>query len=218
MNRVLILFSLLIVAALSSCNKETDGNLIIQGKVSDSRNGAAVGNVEVTLKQQLLEGGSFNSNYVTAVQGNTASSGNYELEFERENAAGYRVELEKDGYFSKRYDINPDNIKPGNPYTRNGTLTSRATLHLRLFNDVPFNNNDRVRFRHLNANFDDCPCCTNDFIVLEGTDVDSIISCDLHGDFQIKYVWEVTKNDTTITYVDSLFCPAFMETGLEIGY
>lgn len=218
MKRVLIIFSVSLIAVLVSCDKETEGNLIIQGNVSDSRNGAAVGNAEVTLKQQLLEGGSFNSTFVTAVQSNTASSGNYELEFDRENAAAYRIELEKEGYFPKRYDVNPDNIRPGDPYTRNGTLTSRATFHLRLFNDMPFDNNDRVRFRHLNANFDDCPCCNNDFIVLEGADADSIFTCDLHGDFQIKYVWEVTKNDTTITYVDSLFCPAFIETGLEIGY
>ena len=218
MNRALVLLFILVTAILSSCDKSTEGSLIIRGNISDSRNGFAIGNAEVIIKQQLLEGGSFNSNFVTAIQGNSASSGAYELEFERENSAAYRLELEKDGYFSKRYDINPDDIRPGVPYTKNGTLVSRATLHLRLFNDMPFNNEDRIRFRHLNANFDDCPCCDNDFIVLEGNDADSIISCDLHGDFQIKYVWEVTKNDTTIIYVDSLFCPAFMETELEINY
>lgn len=212
------IFIILTALTFVACKKDNDGKLRIEGKISDRRNGTGVSSVRVNLKEQVVEGGSFSSTFTQSATTTTAGNGTYEVEFERKNAAAYEFELKKTGFFDRVYSINPENVTLGDTYTRNGVLTPIATLQLRLLNQTPLNQNDRIRFRHLNANFEDCSCCNNDFVVIDGTNVDSTFQCELHGDFLIKYVWEVTKNDTTTTYVDSLYCPAFMTSNLEIAY
>lgn len=212
----LIIFSLFLL--FPACKKDDINSLSIAGKVRDGRNNAGLSGVNVNFEEKILEGGAFNSSFQTAAQGNTDGSGNYELDFERKNAVEYQIEFSKNGYFPRTFEINPENVSLDETYTRNAVLNARAEVELQLVNQTPVNSQDQIRFRYLNAIFDDCFCCNNDFLVLQGTAVDSTKSCEIHGDFLIKYVYEVTKNDTTITTVDSLFCPAFTTTQIVITY
>ena len=213
-----IFLVLIVISTVVACKKESVGQLRVDGKVTDSRNGTGVSSARVNLNEQVLEGGSFSSAFSQAGTSTSASNGSFELVFDRRNAVSYELEVLKEGYFDKVYTINPENVTTTGAYTKNVLFTPIATLQTRLVNTSPLNGNDRIRFRYLNANFDGCACCDNEFVVIDGTSVDSILTCDLHGDFLIKYVWEVTRNDTTTTYVDSLYCPAFMTSELEIAY
>ncbi|MGB1031079.1 MAG: hypothetical protein ACPGWM_00630 [Flavobacteriales bacterium] len=212
------MFLVLIALGLFACKKENDGQLKIEGKISDSRNGTGVSSARVNLNEQVLDGGSFSSAFTQAGTTTTSGGGTFEVQFDRRNAVTYELEVKKEGFFDKVYTINPENVPTTEAYTKNGILTPIATLQMRLVNTNPLNQYDRIRFRNLNANFEDCECCDNEFVVLDGTNVDSVFQCNLHGDYLIKYVWEVTKNDTTSTYIDSLYCPAFMTSELEITY
>ncbi len=209
---------LALILLFPSCKKDDISSLSIAGKVRDGRNNGGLSGVEVNFEEKILEGGAFNSSFQTAAQGTTDGSGNYNLEFERKNAVEYQIEFSKNGYFPRSFEINPENVSLDETYTKNAVLNARAEVELQLLNQNPINNQDEIRFRYLNASFDDCFCCNNDFIVLQGMNVDSTKNCEIHGDFLIKYVYEVTKNDTTITTVDSLFCPAFTTTQILINY
>ena len=207
-----------VLLMLDGCKQEDLGSLGMNGVVTDARNGTPIPGVSVALDEQVLENGSFNSNFSTAASTVTASNGSYSVDFERKNVVEYRLSLDKAGYFPKEYEINPDNVPLDDAFTQNGSMFTIATVQTRLLNGMPLNSLDQIRFRYLNANEFDCPCCNNDFKVLQGTEVDSTFSCDLYGDFNLKYVYEVTRNDTTITFVDSTYCPAFQTTEILINY
>lgn len=203
---------------LPSCKKENIDSLSVAGKVRDGRNNNGLSSATVKFKEKVLDGGAFNSSFQTAAETNTSPNGDYSLNFERKNAVEYQIEFSKDGYFTKTIDINPEDVSLDQAYMQNASINAEAEIELRIVNQNPWNNQDEIRFRYLNAIFDDCFCCNNDFIVLEGTEIDSTKNCQIYGDFLIKYVYEVTKSDTTITTVDSLFCPAFTTTQILIAY
>jgi len=206
------------ILVLPSCKKDNIDSLSVAGKVRDGRNNNGLASATVKFKEKVLEGGAFNSSFQTAAETYSRGNGDYSMDFERKNAVEYQIEFSKDGYFTKSIDINPEDISLDQAYIQNATINAEATAELRIVNQTPWNNQDEIRFRYLNAIFDDCFCCNNDFIVLEGTEVDSTKSCQIYGDYLLKYVYEVTKNDTTITTVDSLFCPAFTTTQILIAY
>lgn len=203
---------------LPACKKDNIDSLSVAGKVRDGRNNNGLSAATVKFKEKVLEGGAFNSSFQTAAETSSSGNGDYSMDFERKNAVEYQIEFSKDGYFTKTIDINPEDISLDQAYIQNATINAEAEIELRIVNQNPWNNQDEIRFRYLNAIFEDCLCCNNDFIVLEGTEVDSTKNCQIYGDFLIKYVYEVTKSDTTITTVDSLFCPAFTTTQILIAY
>lgn len=207
---------LAVVALVSGCKKNDNQNLILEGKTSDSRNGTALSGVSVDLDQQVVEGGSLNSTFTYAGESATASDGSYHIEFERENALEYRADFSKEGFFDRRYELNPDDFRPGETVTLNTSLIPEATISIRLQNIYPESDEDEIRFRYLDANFD-CECCNNDFIIVTGANADTTFECKMHGDYLIHYVYEILRSTDT-TVVDSVFCPAFQMTEVHITY
>ncbi|MCH2197641.1 MAG: hypothetical protein MK081_02575 [Flavobacteriales bacterium] len=214
MTRLVLILSVILIA--SACNKEDNTNLILEGKTTDSRNGAGLNGVTVDIEEQILEGGALNAAYQYAGGATSASGGNYRIEFERENSLEYRVGYAKEGYFFQQYSLNPDLFNPGEVVTRNISMIPEATIAVRIQNVNPETEDDEIRFRYLDANFN-CECCDNEFTILEGTAIDTTLECQLHGDYMLHFVYEIMRDSDT-TIVDSVYCPAFQLTEVNINY
>ncbi len=201
----------------TSCKKEPNTLLKIEGVTSDVRNGNAVSGVDVELTEQILEGGSFNSSFQFAADDLTDVNGKYVLEFPRQNAAEYKLGFDKSGYFNQVHSVNPDNVDPNEAYVVNASLIPEAYFTVHLINQNPFDEEDRILYRNLNAYFS-CSCCNVAWVEALGTSVDTSFTCIIHGDFTVAYTWEVRRNDADSVYNASIFCPAFEETILTIEY
>ena len=127
-----------VLLMLDGCKQEDLGSLGMNGVVTDARNGTPIPGVSVELEEQVLENGSFNSNFSTAASTVTASNGSYSVDFERKNVVEYRLSLDKAGYFPKEYEINPDNVPLDDAFTQNGSMFTIATVQTRLLNGMPW--------------------------------------------------------------------------------
>lgn len=210
-------FFTLLLFSLIACNKNNESDLRIQGRVADSRNNSGLGNVEVTLEEQVLADGVLNASFQQAAQVSTASDGSYELVFERKNALVYRVEYERNGYFDRTIEINPDDVRPGEPVTRNLAMVPEAFFEVRLWNTGGNGMESELRFRNLDGNFG-CACCTTDWVVIDGTTADTSFTCALHGDFMMHFTYEIMQPGFDTTIVDSVFCPAFQTSAVTIEW
>ena len=203
--------------AFVACRKTNDQNLLLSGYVSDHRNGSGVGDVYLTLSEQVVESGSLNSDFEVADEVLSSSNGAYNMLFGRRNALNYRLDLEKPGYFDKRVELNPDDFRPNQPVSKNVTMITQADFSVQLVNSNPYNDQDEIRIRKINAEFA-CACCNNEWVEVQGVDVDTTISCKLYGDYYLKYQYEIIKGELDTTIVDSTYCPAFQTTSVVINY
>jgi hypothetical protein len=215
-NNSIFLALLYFVLMLPSCRKAENLDYIIQGKIIDSRHQAGLAGVSVRIDEQTIDGGTLSGALTTAAQVTTAADGSFELVFPRKNALAYQINLQKTGYFARTIDLNPDVLRPNEPYTFNASLTPEATVSFRFINANPETVDDLLRFRKLNALFE-CACCNNAWVNLEGMTVDSVLTCKLHGDYNLTYIYDVFKLEETST-VDSVFCAAFQTTYVTIEY
>ncbi|MFT4778647.1 MAG: hypothetical protein ACI80P_001540 [Flavobacteriales bacterium] len=201
---------------LIACNKNDVEGMQIEGEIRDSRHGAGVSAASVLVQEQVVEGGALNGALQFAVQTTSDGGGEYTANFERKNALTYNIDFTKAGYFDVTREVNPDNLSPGVGYTVNTVMTPEAFIEVNIFNANPETSEDFMRFRYMNANFD-CECCGNSWMEFTGTIVDSTLTCRLHGDYTLYYTFEVNRGEEIIEF-DSIFCPAFQTTVLNIGY
>lgn len=211
----LILVALSVVL-FSACKKENKFNYILTGTVKNARGGQPISSASLEVEQQLVSGGTFSTNYVHAISGTSDGSGFYELIWERQVAAIFKLTAKKDGYFEREYELNPDDMSTGEEYSRNVQLYPVATIEMHLINTGSMGLNDALNFRYDDANFD-CECCSEDWIALEGT-ADTTFSCQLYGDQWLKYVLDLHTSEADTILVDSVWCPAFQITSKTIEY
>lgn len=205
-------FALLAVA----CRRNEEITLVVEGSVLDFRNNWGISGVNVRLDEQVVEGGTLTSAFGTVTTVTTGEDGFFRIEFPRKNALKYRLRMTKEGYFSKEFEINPDDINPEAPFTDDYTIIPQAELKVNIRNTNPESVDDLLRYRNLNAFFE-CACCTNDFVDCYGSTVDTSFTCTLYGDHTMTYIYTVYRTEVT-EVIDSLFCPAFHTTELTIEY
>ena len=201
---------------LGQC-KRNDFTLGIQGKVNDDILGGTVAGVEVELEVQILEGGIFNSTFQPLDSQTSAADGSYGFSFDRENAVEYRLTTSKDGYITRQKGINPDNLAPGEVLDLDLSVVPRATFEVTLQSAWPNNEFDYIKFKNLGTDFV-CACCDGTEQTFPGTSVDTTFSCDLYGETWLKYFVEVDKDSVFYSYIDSLYCPAFETSSIQITY
>lgn len=210
------IFICLLTLLFGQC-RQKEFALGISGQLSDSVFGGAVGGVNMVLQMQKLEGGVFNATYQTLASTSSDANGNYEFSFERENVVDYRITTDKIGYLGDDFQIDPENLAPDDVFTFNIALIPKSTFDVHLFSMFPQNEFDTIRFRNLAADYD-CACCDSEERIFGGTEVDTVLSCNLYGESWIKYYVEIEKDTAFHTYIDSLFCPAFGSATLELPY
>lgn len=210
------LFIFILLVSFSGCRKTGNLELTIRGSVVDYRHNAGVSGVSVRLDEQAIQGSTASGAYSRAAEASTDANGDFELNFDRKNALDYRITLTKEGYFSKQFNVNPDQVVPGEIHEVYEDIIPEATIQVKVVNTNPESDEELMRFRKLNAFFE-CVCCHNDFYDFYGADVDSTFSCKLYGDYNLTYVYTVDREEE-VNVVDSIYCPAFHTTELLIEY
>lgn len=211
-----LLLLILISLFFGQC-RQKEFILSIDGNLSDNVFGGNLPGVNLILEMQVLQNGVFNSTYQTVASTTSDGSGNYEFSFDRENVIEYRISTVKEGYLNDVFQIDPENLSPGEVYTFNIGLIPKATFDVHLVNTFPENEFDSITFRNLAVSFD-CVCCNSEERIFGGMDVDTTLSCNLHGESWIKYFVEIERDTAFSSYIDSLYCPAFEVTTLELLY
>lgn len=207
---------IILISLFGGCRKSGNLELTIRGSVVDYRHTAGVSGVSVRLDEQAVQGSTVSGAYNRAADATTDANGDFELKFDRKNALNYRITLSKEGYFTKQFNVNPDQVKPGEVHEVAEDMIPEATINIRVVNSQPESDDELMRFRKLNAFFE-CVCCNNDFYDFQGALVDSTFSCKLYGDQNLTYTYTVNREEE-VNVVDSVYCPAFHTTELLIEY
>ncbi len=206
---------LLLLIALFSC-KEDNKNFILKGKVINPRQSQPLSGASVDLSKQVVGGGTFNGSFNDAAIDITDATGDYRLEWPRENFAALKLDVSKFDYFPVQLDLPPADFSAGDEVTRNISLYPKATIRVNINHSIGVSEFDELKFSFTNAQFD-CACCNSDMKIFTG-EVDTTLECLIYGDTWIKYYQEITTNQSNSATIDSVWCPAFQITQIDLIY
>jgi len=104
----------------------------------------------------------------------------------------------------------------------NGTVTENIQLYKEAFVSLRFyhtngNSGDRLSFTFSNADFN-CNCCSNGWRTWQASNIDTTITCRVYGNRWLKYQVQTLIGFTDSSFVDSVFCDAFVTTSRDIQY
>jgi hypothetical protein len=218
-GRVLIGILLWVAFTLGGCKKEESKPFNIVGRVVDGDSGEGLSQVAVTVEKQVIQSGVFGQTWLNASSTSSASDGGYSCTWPRENFAALRISPEKADYVGAVKNLDVDAFKTAEDFTINRDLVmyKEGFITVTLRNTGQAAEQDRLAFTFLNANFD-CNCCSNFWRVYEGATVDTAFTCRIYGNRWLKYQVNSTIAFNDSIVVDSVYCPAFVTTAIEIDY
>ena len=212
-TNTIIFICMLLVS--SACKKEGTVQFNLNGKVTDADDGSALSGVSIEVEKQVVQNGVFGNTYENALTTSTDNSGNYSGSWPRENFAALRILAEKSNYIKAERELNINAFDDG-VVTENIQLYKEAFASLR-FTHSNGNTNDQLSFTFLNANFN-CNCCSNGWRTWQAGNIDTTITCRVYGNRWVKYQVQTQLGFTDSSYVDSIFCDAFVTTSRAIQY
>lgn len=209
----LVLFVLILIA---SCKKNTEVNYSLQGRVTDADDGVALPGAEITVEKQVVQNGVFGNTYQTALITSTNADGNYEGSWPRENFAALRMLTKKSNYITNTITLDVEEFSADNAVTQNVALYKEAFTTFR-FTHANGIASDRLSFTFLNADFN-CNCCANGWKTWQSASVDTSFTCRVYGNRWLKYQVLTQVGFVDSSFVDSIYCPAFITTTHDIHY
>ena len=204
---------------LSSCKKEESKPYALSGRVLDGDSGEGISAAEVTVEKQVIQNGIFGETWVNAASATTAADGAYACEWPRENFAALKVKTAKQDYVGvlKNLDVDAFKSADNNALSTDLVMYKEGYITINLRNSGQTSAQDRLAFTFLNANFE-CNCCSNFWRIFEGSSVDTAFTCRVYGNRWLKYQINTTLEFTDSIVVDSVYCPAFATTAVQIEY
>lgn len=201
---------------LITCKKE-EINYALEGRATAGNTNAALADASIEVQKQVVTSGVFGGSYSTAATTTSDANGAFSLTWPRENFAGLKLKASKSQYITREINLSVNDFSGSSAVTQNVELYPEAYINVHIQNTGTTNESDQLNFTYTNAQFD-CLCCANGWKTFEGISVDTNLTCKLYGDTWLKYQKQVLtlEGDTTIN--DSIFCPAFVTTDLEISY
>jgi hypothetical protein len=166
--------------------------------------------------RELLDG-IFSALYTDAATAITDANGNYSMTWKRENVAAFRLLFEKDQYIDREIELSPNSLDANDVFTYNSHVFAEAFITVHLSNTDETSAIDQCNFRFDDTDFD-CTCCTDDWVNNFGADVDSTWTCRIYGDSWIRYVRDISTPEVDTILTDSIWCPAFQTTLLDLEY
>jgi hypothetical protein len=215
MNRPLSFVLLVILIAVIACKKDGGVNYSIAGQVTDADDGFTLQGVSVVVEKQVVQNGVYGNSYQNAMSTSTDNQGNYSGTWARENFAALRLLAEKSNYINAESSLNVESFSDGT-VTENIQLYKEAFASLRFYH-MNGSSSDRLSFTFLNANFD-CNCCSNGWQTWQAGNIDTTITCRVYGNRWVKYQVQTLIGTADSSYVDSVFCDAFVTTSRDIQY
>ena len=217
MNQLLrITFFLIVFAIIESCKKDSPVLYGLKGRVTDADEGFGLAGAEIIVEKQVVQNGVYGNTYQTALSTSTNSDGNYEGTWQRENFAALRLTAKKPEYIPVNIMLDIDAFENGSAETKNVELYKEAFTTFRFIHSAGIDS-DRISFTFLNANFN-CNCCSNGWKTWQAASIDTSFTCRVYGNRWLKYQVQTQVGFTDSSYVDSIYCPAFVTTPHDIYY
>ena len=206
MNLRLIGIICILFFSMFSCKKDEVSGVSISGQVKDARTGEGVSNVKIELSAQGFSDGVFNSNYQKIRETTSSSDGSYSFEFDFNNAASYRFELEGQLYYNVTHEYNPDDLPPGADNVLNLPIDSRAWVRLIIQNQDPVVASESITFGYNTETVGCNSCCTNEVYEYFGsTSVSN--TCEVYGgSYAVASGFLFNPIQGQQPFTDSTFC------------
>jgi hypothetical protein len=205
-----------LVLAIYACKKDGAVNYSITGRVSDADEGTSLEGVLITVEKQVVQNGVFGNTFQPALTTTSNADGNYSGSWSRENFAALRLTATKNQYIPSESNLDIDQLEAEQTIQKELTLYKEAFASIR-FQHSDGAESDRLSFTFLNANFN-CNCCANGWKVIEGPAVDTSFTCRVYGNRWLKYQVLKQIGFSDSSFVDSIYCPAFITTQRTIDY
>lgn len=213
---LLIFFASLISFIFITCKKESS-DYRLEGKIINGNTGAGMNGVFVEIQKQVVSGGTFGAVYSTAATTSTDPSGKFSVSWQRENFAALKMIASTGQYITRESALNVNDFTSGGAVTRNLEIYPEAFIEVQIQNTGSAAATDVFKFTFTNAEFD-CLCCAIGWKTFPGIDVDTTWQCRVYGDHWLKYRKEIETADSDTIVDDSIWCPAFQTSTLDISY
>lgn len=210
-------FVLLII--VTSCNKDKQNAIHIEGKVFDPNSQAYVPGASVTIAaSKLSSGGIYSSGYEDISTTLTDAVGIFIFDFQEDKFAGYQIRIVKGNYFNFIKELNTSEIEPGITFSPTYNLYPVAYIDLKIRNVVPYDSNDFVSYYFSSGWLGGFDCCDNTIMQGHGIYFADSLFCKTRGNQFVTVTYNVTKQGTTLLHTKVLFCNAFDTTHFDIDY
>ncbi len=190
---------------------------MLNGVVVAANTNQTLEGVNITLQKQVVETGVYNNNYQAAAHTTSAADGQFAMVWARENFAALRLDCEKSQYIKSEIDLTVSDFQAGQPETSLIIMQPEAFVRVHIQNSSPSDAADHFRFTFANANFD-CVCCSNNWKTFDGENVDTTFTCRLYGETWLRFQKDYLTAQSDTMLIDSIFCPSFQTTDLEVQY
>jgi hypothetical protein len=209
MKLSLKILSLLVL--LASCKKSSD-KFSLEGNTTDASSGATLPYVTTVFEQKALVNGVFTDYFLQAASTTSDASGNYKMEWKKENLTEARLMVSRDYYYSQEIAIAPDDLRNEENLTKNLSLWPESVVEVHLQNN---SGASLIQFNWVGTNFN-CNCCTNAVKTFNNLS-DTIFQCNVYGGRWLKYNCVLSSTSGTTFLLDSLFCQPFQTNNLNLN-
>ncbi len=201
-----------IVVLLLSCNKHKD-EWWLKGVVTNELTGSVMSGVQVKAEVKKLQSGVYNDIVTTVANDVTGSSGDFEMNWQRENISFCRLVASKSQYFDAVEEVSPDDMKPGEAFVQNLKLTPRADVQIYLASNDP---SALVKLSVFSSD-NYCTCNDESEYVIVGLG-DTTVQCMTGGGRWLKYQIQAFGSGGNVYHLDSVFCEPFITTNIQYTY
>ncbi|GAB4298867.1 MAG: hypothetical protein Kow0068_22610 [Marinilabiliales bacterium] len=196
--RIFICF-LLLTIFVSACKKKED-NYIITGIVYNAMNSETVPGVNIEVSAQMIENGTWNSQYTNLTSVVSQNDGSYRIELDNVKIASLRFNLTKNNYFNELIDINPENLSNSEENNQDLAVYPMAWIKYHIENQNPYDEQDILKIRVNGITKDDLNCCNEEYEQYTGMSVNVDEICKIPGNQNVTIEYLVTKHSNVTSH------------------
>lgn len=201
----------------AGCKPTPDPTHVLEGKVTDARNGSGVSDVEVRLERTVVENGVLQGIPEVAGMLETDNEGEYELAFPHALALEYDVYFEKDKWFDATSGVHPDEFIEADEVEVDMVLHPKGWVVTRIVQVAPVDSFGEISFRFLVPPYE-LPIEPNTWSSYSGPELDTVRTALFEGDTWAPYVYTITSEGGWSETVDSVFVMAFDTAAVVIEW
>lgn len=203
-------FFLLLAGSLIiySCNKDQKGSgYLISGKIVDPYSGEVVTDVQVSLSEQTIQNGAYNTNFYPIDTVFSDANGQYQIEFSKNNALAYKMKLEKEGFYTEIIDFDSDDLTTAETNIMDQDMYTKSMVLFHILNSGDSDASDNLTLYKKSGKTGCENCCPNEPTEYDGANVNIEYFCAANGGAFMAYEY-TTSTAFGFNYIkDSVFCP-----------